>query len=86
MHPFHSQVSDGQIEDLRLRLARTRWPEAEPVDDWSQGVPLAWLQSVCEYWGSDYDWRRCEQKLNSFAQFVTEIDGVGRLVNTIVAD
>jgi pimeloyl-ACP methyl ester carboxylesterase len=57
-------------------LRNTRWPEAEPVDDWSQGVPRAWIEEVCRYWAEDYDWRRREAMLNRFAQFTTAIDGL----------
>jgi len=75
--PFEISVSDAEVEDLKRRLATTRWPEAETVDDWSQGIPLAYVQEVCAYWGEKYDWRAREAKLNQFAQFKTEIDGLG---------
>ena len=75
--PFEIRIPDSDLEDLRQRLARTRWPDAETVDDWSQGIPLAYLKEVCEYWGEKYDWRAREQRLNRFPQFRTEIDGLG---------
>ena len=67
--PFIIRVSDEIIDDLKRRLRTTRWPEAEPVDDWSQGVPLAWIQEVCHYWAEDYDWRAREAALNRFDHF-----------------
>jgi pimeloyl-ACP methyl ester carboxylesterase len=73
---FESRVAESAIEDLRDRLARTRWPEAQTVDDWSQGLPLDYLKEVCSYWAADYDWRRLESKLNSFEQGLTAIDGL----------
>jgi pimeloyl-ACP methyl ester carboxylesterase len=57
-------------------LKQTRWPERETVNDWSEGVPLARMQALVEYWSKDYDWRRCEAKLNRFPQFCTKIDGL----------
>ncbi|MGI9598042.1 MAG: epoxide hydrolase family protein, partial [Acidimicrobiales bacterium] len=72
--PFSISVSDETLADLRRRLQNTRWPEKEPVDDWSQGVPLAYVQEVCDYWAGDYDWRRREAALNRFDQFTTSID------------
>jgi pimeloyl-ACP methyl ester carboxylesterase len=74
--PFRIAVGDDVLEDLRARLRKTRWPEGEPVDDWSQGVPLAWIRDICRYWAEDYDWRRREAQLNRFAQFTTGIDGI----------
>ena len=75
--PYHISVGDNVLDDLRSRLRRTRWPEAELVDDWSQGVPLGWIRAVCDYWAEQYDWRRREALLNRFSQFTTEIDGLG---------
>jgi epoxide hydrolase len=77
MIPFRLDIPDAAIDDLRRRLARTRWPEPETVNDWSQGMPLSYLQDLCRYWGDDYDWRSREARLNSFPQFRTEIDGLG---------
>lgn len=72
---FHISIPDEAIADLRRRLAATRWPDGETVTDWSQGTPLAYAQSVCKTWESDFDWRKWEAKLNGWPQFVTEIDG-----------
>jgi pimeloyl-ACP methyl ester carboxylesterase len=74
--PFRIDVPDTDLADLRERLQRTRWPEAETVTDWSQGVPLAYLQDLCRYWATGYDWRATEARLNALAQFRTEIDGL----------
>ena len=76
IHPFRIAVADAVLDDLRARLQNTRWPEAELVDDWRQGVPRAWLQEVCRYWADGYDWRAREARLNRFTQFTTEIDGL----------
>ena len=64
---FQIAASDEELEDLRRRLRATRWPEAAPVDDWSQGAPLAYVQEVCAYWADGYDWRKREALLNRFA-------------------
>ena len=77
MIPFRIDVPDAELDDLRDRLSRTRWPDAEPVGDRSQGVPLAYLQELCEYWRTGYDWRATEARLNALPQFRTEIDGLG---------
>jgi pimeloyl-ACP methyl ester carboxylesterase len=74
IRPFRIDIPEADLEDLRVRIAATRWPEKEPVDDLSQGVPLATIQKVARYWHDEYDWRRCEARLNSYPQFVTEID------------
>jgi epoxide hydrolase len=76
IRPFRISVSDEILEDLRTRLRRTRWPEAELVDDWSQGAPLQWIRDVCRYWAEDYEWRQREARLNRFSQFTTDIDGL----------
>ncbi len=76
IRPFTVAIPDADIEDLKQRLARTRWPDRETVPDWSQGVRLANAQSLISYWEREYDWRRFESQLNSFPQFLTEIDGV----------
>ena len=75
--PYRIDVAEAELDDLRDRLRRTRWPEAETVTDWSQGTPLAYLQEVCAYWADGYDWRRCEARLNELPQVRTEIDGLG---------
>jgi epoxide hydrolase len=74
--PFTYHAPESALDDLRQRLAQARWPEREPVGDWSQGVPLARLRALVEYWRTEYDWRRCEATLNGFAQYRTEIDGL----------
>jgi hypothetical protein len=76
IRPFRAQVPDADVADLRRRLAATRWPTRELVDDRSQGVQLATLRELVRYWTTEYDWRTCEAKLNAFPQFMTEIDGV----------
>ena len=76
MEPFRIAIPDDQLDDLRERLERTRWPERETVDDWSQGVPLAYLSELCSYWADGYDWRATEARLNAFPQFRTELDGL----------
>jgi hypothetical protein len=73
---FTYHAPQSALDDLRQRLAHARWPEREPVADWSQGVPLARLRALVEYWRTDYDWRRSEAMLNSFDQYRTEIDGL----------
>jgi pimeloyl-ACP methyl ester carboxylesterase len=76
IRPFRVHVPDEALVDLRQRLRATRWPERETVADQSQGVPLAMTQELARYWATDYDWRRCEEKLNALPQFMTEIDGL----------
>ena len=76
IRPFHINVPDSALEELRRRIAATQWPEREIVNDASQGVQLATMQKLAFYWETDYDWRKVESKLNSFPQFVTTIDGV----------
>lgn len=72
--PFRVKVPNGAIEDLRTRLDLTRWPEAETTGDWRQGVRLDWLRDLAGYWAADYEWRRCEQRINAFPQYTTTID------------
>jgi hypothetical protein len=76
LRPFRIDIPDEELADLRDRLRRTRWPEAETVDDWSQGIPLAYARALCDYWAEDYDWRSTEARLNAHPQFVTTIDGL----------
>jgi pimeloyl-ACP methyl ester carboxylesterase len=76
IRPFHVEVPEEQLEDLRRRIAATRWPEKETVADESQGVQLATMQELVRYWGSEYDFRRFEARLNAVPQFITEIDGL----------
>lgn len=76
VRPFRVHVPDKEITDLRRRIRATRWPDKETVADRSQGAQLTKLQELVRYWGSDYDWRKAEAKLNALPQFVTNIDGV----------
>jgi len=76
IRPFTIHIPQAALDDLRRRIAATRWPDKETVDDRSQGAQLAKLQELVRYWGSGYDWRRIEAKLNGLPQFVTTIDGV----------
>src|SRR5208282_4087147 len=76
IRPFHINVPEDQLVDLRQRLAATRWPEAETVADGSQGVELATMRDLVRYWQNDYDWRKAEARLNALPQFVTTIDGL----------
>jgi pimeloyl-ACP methyl ester carboxylesterase len=76
IRPFHVDIPDEELADLRRRIAATRWPSKELVADRSQGVQLATLQALARYWATDYDWRKAEAKLNALPQFKTEIDGV----------
>jgi len=73
---FLIEIPDDDLADLRRRLRDTRWPGREPVTDWSQGVPLSYLQELCRYWARDYDWRATEACLNRLPQYRTEIDGL----------
>jgi pimeloyl-ACP methyl ester carboxylesterase len=76
MRPFHVDIPDQALDDLRRRIAATNWPEEETVSDHSQGVPLAVIQKLARYWMTDYDWRKCEANLSTFPQFISEIDGL----------
>lgn len=76
LRPFSVAVPESDLEDLRQRLARTRWPSDETVPDWSQGVRTSHLRSLVDSWAREYDWRRFEAELNRHAQFVTTIDGL----------
>jgi hypothetical protein len=76
IRPFTIEFPEADLEDLRARIAATRWPEKETVDDGSQGVQLATLQALAHYWATEHDWRKCEAKLNSVPNFITEIDGL----------
>jgi pimeloyl-ACP methyl ester carboxylesterase len=73
---FHVNYPDADLDDLRSRIKATRWPERETVNDASQGVPLEMLQGLAAYWTTDYDWRKCEAKLNALPMFTTTIDGL----------
>ena len=76
LRPFTIHVPEAELEELRARIAATRWPEREPVADQSQGVQLATMQALARYWGTEYDFRRLEARLNALPQFMTEIDGL----------
>jgi pimeloyl-ACP methyl ester carboxylesterase len=76
IRPFHVDIPEEALEDLRRRIVATQWPEKETVPDDSQGVPLAIMQKLARHWATDYDWRRCEAELNALPQFITEIDGL----------
>jgi pimeloyl-ACP methyl ester carboxylesterase len=76
IRPFHIDVPQEELDDLRRRIGATNWPENETVTDQSQGVPLAMIQQLARYWMTDYDWRRCEASLNALPQFITELDGL----------
>jgi pimeloyl-ACP methyl ester carboxylesterase len=76
INPFRIAVPDADLADLKDRLARTRWPEAECVDDWTQGIPLAYTRELADYWAGEYDWRAREAALNRFNHYTTEIDGL----------
>src|SRR3954462_7611637 len=76
IRPFRVDVPEAALVDLRRRVAATRWPDRETVPDRSQGVQLAAFQEVVRYWGTDYDWRKAEAKLNAWPQFMTTIDGL----------
>lgn len=77
MKEFLIHVPEADLNDLRERLKRTRFPERETVEDWSQGVPLTYMKELCRYWGEEYDWRVTEALLNALPQFRTVIDGLG---------
>ena len=77
INPFKYVAPQSALDDLKYRLDHTRWPEREPVNDWSQGVPLSDLREIVEYWRKDYDWKRGEAVLNRFSQYKTTIDGLG---------
>jgi pimeloyl-ACP methyl ester carboxylesterase len=76
VRPFHVEISDADLDDLRRRMAATRWPEKEPVDDLSQGVQLAAIQALASYWATEYDFGRLKARLSGLPHFVTEIDGL----------
>src|SRR5271166_5512528 len=76
IRPFRVNIPEEALADLRRRIAMTRWPDRETVSDESQGVQLATMQELARYWGTDYDWRKIEARLNALPQFMTEIDGL----------
>src|SRR3989441_2682046 len=76
IRPFRVNVPEAELVELRRRIVATRLPERETVTDFSQGVQLAFIQALARYWATEYDWRKIESKLNSYPQFITEIDGL----------
>ena len=74
--PFHIDVPELELAELRKRIVATRWPDRETVTDTSQGVQLATMQKLAHYWATDYDWRKCEAGLKALPHFITEIDGL----------
>src|SRR5882757_9138457 len=77
IRPFpHVNVPEAELTELRRRVNATKWPERETVTDQSQGVQLATIQALAHYWGTEYDWRKVEARLNALSQFITEIDGL----------
>jgi pimeloyl-ACP methyl ester carboxylesterase len=76
IRPFHVDIPDEALDDLRRRIVATQWPDRETVADQSQGVQLSTIQELARYWGTEYDWRRCEATLGALPQFITEIDGL----------
>ena len=76
IRPFHVDIPEEKLTDLRRRITATQWPEKETVADQSQGVPLATMQELARYWGTEYDWRKVESQLNALPQFMIEIDGL----------
>src|SRR5688572_4424330 len=75
IRPFRIDIPDADLDDLRDRLARTRWPDERPGAAWSRGVPLGYLKELATYWRAGFDWRKQETALNEFPQFTTEVDG-----------
>src|ERR1041385_3873718 len=75
VRPFRIAVPEAELQDLKERLAKTRWPDETPGAGWSRGVPVAYLRELAEYWRTQYDWRHHESKLNGYPQFTTSIDG-----------
>jgi pimeloyl-ACP methyl ester carboxylesterase len=76
IHPFHVNVPEATLTELRKRISATQWPDRETVTDQSQGPQLATLQKLARYWATEYDWRKVEARLNAYPQFITEIDGL----------
>ena len=76
VRPFRIEEPEAELQELRDRVLATRWPDKETVDDASQGPQLATMHALADYWTTEYDWRRCEARMNSYPQFLTEIDGL----------
>src|SRR5713101_6613605 len=75
IRPFQVNFPEAELIELRRRINATKWPERELVEDATQGVQLATMQALARYWGTEYDWRKVEARLNALPQFITEIDG-----------
>jgi epoxide hydrolase-like protein len=76
IRPFHVDVPEEELTELRRRINATRWPDRETVADQTQGVQLGTVQALARYWATEYDWRKCQARLNALPQFITEIDGL----------
>src|SRR5215470_5361648 len=76
IRPFHFEASQADLADLRRRVSATKWPEQEQVSDATQGVQLATIQKLAQYWATQHDWRKCEAKINAVPNFITEINGL----------
>src|SRR5207253_4820038 len=76
IRPFQANFPEAELTELRRRINATKWPERETVTDATQGVQLATMQNLARYWATDYDWHKCEAKLNALPQFITQIDGL----------
>jgi len=76
IRPFQFHASQADLDDLHRRILATRWPEKETVSDQTQGVPLSTVKALAEYWATEYDWRKVEARLNSYPNFITNIDGL----------
>src|SRR5208283_772301 len=76
IRPFHVDVPEAELNELRRRIDATKWPERETVTDATQGVQLATIQALARYWATEYHWRKIEAKMNALPQFITEIDGL----------
>src|SRR2546422_5303143 len=76
IRPFHVNIPEAELTELRRRINATKWPDRETVPDQAQGVQLATIQALARYWGTEYDWRKVEARLNALPQFITEIDGL----------
>lgn len=73
---FEIDIPKTALDDLDIRLRHVRWPDPEPVDDWSQGIPLDYVKTIVDHWRTSYDWKRCQDALNQYSHHLTEIDGV----------
>ena len=76
IHPFQFHAPQADLDDLHRRILATKWPAKETVTDFSQGVPSATIQALAKYWANNYDWRKIEAKINSYPNFITNIDGL----------